>query len=102
MKKQEKKQTVETSGPLLFLTVSGMGLCNAKGRIAVSYGWKRRIGDVHKPMSTLFVPLLEEASNLCRWQSDGDMIADLELLAKWATQTLDGERKELARKNKAR
>jgi len=90
--------------PYLFLTVSGLGLCGKVGRRAttiISESYKRRLGDKHKPLATLFIPLLEEAKSLAHWPTPEDITADLELIKRWAQEQIDGE-KEAAEATRAK
>lgn len=80
----------------LFLTVSGLGVCDENGRnSSIQFSYKRRLGDKRKPMSTLFIPLLDEAFEICRWPSEECKIDDLELLAKYLAEILQSEKDQV-------
>lgn len=77
----------------LFITVSGLGLCGDNGKnVAVSYGYKRRLGDNNRPLSSLFNPLINEAANIAGWDTVEDKLADLAELKRWVTELYEGEK----------
>jgi hypothetical protein len=76
----------------LFIHVQGLGVCDANGRnTSISYGFKRHVGDGEKPISSLFVPYIQEALEMCSWPTEEAMLADLKLLLRYAQEVYDNE-----------
>ena len=79
----------------LFMTVSALGVGTEDGRRhVVQCSYKKQIGHREKPLSTLFVPLMEEALDLCRWPSPEAMLEDLRLLSQFCSDVHQHELKE--------
>lgn len=57
----------------------------------VEYKYKKRISEGPKPISCLFIPLMQEALELCTWNSEHAKLEDLSLLRRWATEILRNE-----------
>lgn len=71
-----------------------IGLCGKSGRpVHVNYSFKKKIASAETPMCDLFIPMLNEAADLCRWPSVEAMLADLRDLAECAKQIYESERR---------